>query len=227
MRNTINKHFGIRNLEIYDRIDFDGYINNKANSGVGFVGIFDGRGHAISNLTVKTGGYAKIGGLFGQILNPAIIRNVAFVDMTTDGVGYKNLMTGESGRMTGLMENVFISAKGDVEIVFGLFGCDPSNTETVAVGRLRNVIVTDVDYVSFGFISNPVVENVIAVVHTAVTKGSVSGSGNTSARDNVAVYETVADMLGALKENNVLTDWNSSITFADGKLYYNGKAVMQ
>ena len=208
-------------------IDFDGYINNKANSGVGFVGIFDGRGHTISNLTVKTGGYAKIGGLFGQILNPAIIRNVAFVDVTTDGVGYKNLMTGESGRMTGLMENVFISAKGDVEIVFGLFGCDPSNTETVAVGRLRNVIVADVDYVSFGFISNPVVENVIAVVHTAVTKGSVSGSGNTSARDNVAVYETVADMLGALKENNVLTDWNSSITFADGKLYYNGKAVMQ
>lgn len=208
-------------------IDFNDHINNKANSGVGFVGIFDGRGHTISNLTVKTGGYAKIGGLFGQILNPAIIRNVAFVDITTDGAGYKNLMTGESGRMTGLMENVFISAKGDVEIVFGMLGCDPSNTETVAVGSLRNVIVTDVDYVSFGFINNPVVENVIAVVHTSVTKGAVSGTGNMSARDKVTVYNTVVDMLSALKDNNVLTDWNSSITFADGKLYYNGKVVAQ
>lgn len=208
-------------------IDFNDHINNKANSGVGFVGIFDGRGHTISNLTVKTGGYAKIGGLFGQILNPAVIRNVAFVDMTTDGAGYKNLMTGESGRMTGLMENVFISAKGDVEIVFGMLGCDPSNTEAAAVGRLRNVIITDVDYVVFGFINNPVVENVIAVVHTGVAKGSVSGSGNTSARDNVTVYDTVADMLSALQDNNVLTDWNCSITFADGKLYYNGKPVTQ
>ena len=208
-------------------VEFNDHINNKANSGVGFVGIFDGRGHTISNLTVKTGGYAKVGGLFGQILNPAIIRNVAFVDMTTDGVGYKNLMTGESGRMTGLMENVFISAKGDVEMVFGLFSCDPSNTETVAVGRLRNVIITDVDYISFGFINNPVVENVIAVVHTSVTKGTVSGTGNTSARDKVTVYDTVVDMLNALKDNNVLTDWNSSITFTDGKLYYNGKVVAQ
>ncbi len=209
-------------------IDFNDHINNKANSGVGFVGIFDGRGHTISNLTVKNGGYAKVGGLFGQILNPAIVRNVAFVDMSTDGTtSHRYLMTGESGRMTGLVENVFISGKDNAEIAFSMIGCDPNNTEAPAVGRMRNVIVTGVDYVFFGIMHNPNVENVIAVVNEGILKGAIAGDGNTAARDKITVYNVVADLLDALSSNNVLTGWNSSITYEDGKLSFNGKVVAQ
>lgn len=209
-------------------IDFNDHINNKANSSVGFVGIFDGRGHTISNLTVKNGAYAKIGGLFGQILNPAIIRNVAFVDISTDGTtSYRYLMTGESGRMTGLMENVFISGKDNAEMAFGMIGCDPTTTQTPAVGRMRNVIVTGVDYVFFGIMHNPEVENVIAVVRSGVLKGSIAGVGNTAARDKITVYNAVADLMNALSCNNVLTGWSSHFSFSDGKLSFGGKVVAQ
>ena len=209
-------------------IDFNDHINNKANSGVGFYGIVDGRGHIISNLTVKNGGYAKVGGLFGQILNPAVIRNVAFVDISTDGTTtHRYLMTGESGRMTGLMENVFISGKDNAEMVFGMIGCDPNNTEVPAVGRMRNVIVTGVDYVFFGIMHNPEVENVIAVVRNGVLKGSIAGIGNTAARDKITVYNAVSDLINALSSNNVLTGWSSHFSFSDGKLSFGGKVVAQ
>lgn len=50
---------------------------------VGFKGIFDGRGHTISNLTTKNGRYRTLGGVFGQICAGAVVKNVAFVNLST------------------------------------------------------------------------------------------------------------------------------------------------
>lgn len=76
------------------------------NSGCGFLGTFDGRGHIIKGF--KYSGNNE-GGLFGTIGGTGVVRNVGFVKSRLD-------WTGEAGIVAmyvhGLVENVFVEVEG-------------------------------------------------------------------------------------------------------------------
>ena len=209
-------------------IDFDGHVNNPENSGVGFKGIFDGRGYTISNLTTKTGDYAKIGGLFGQVLQNAVIRDIAFMDITTDHVyKYTYLLTGESCRMMGKIENVVISAKGDVNQVFGILGSDTANTNNAVRFNMNNVVVSGVDYMAHTIKNANVFENIIIVSDEGVVKQMSASTEDENATNSIIRYSTNEELFAALNTENVIADWeNSDIAYENTAIKFNGKAII-
>lgn len=96
-----------------NNVDMEGSNFNKlcglASSGgnvgdYGFVGVFDGRGHVISNVSVNGEQY-----LFGIMGTNGILRNVGFVDVTLAGRNASLLGI----RVFGLVENVFVKASSN------------------------------------------------------------------------------------------------------------------
>ncbi len=61
--------------------DEDGY---NPHSGTDFTGVFDGKGHTISHLTIQGGSYL---GLFGQLTSGAEVKNLGVVDVSVTGSG--------------------------------------------------------------------------------------------------------------------------------------------
>ena len=105
---------------------------------VNFTGIFDGRGHVLSNVTVDTKDEANSDkstyGFIGSIGSTGIIRNVAFsdikaVDHFANGavLGYK---------FEGLMENVYVSYSVDNKSYSGMF-------VLAETGIMKNMVVVD------------------------------------------------------------------------------------
>lgn len=209
-------------------IDFDGHVNNQENSGVGFKGIFDGRGYTISNLTAKTDGYAKIGGFFGQILQGAIVRDVAFADMTTDNANsYTYLLTGESCRMMGTMENVVISAKGEVAQAFGILGCDPANTANATRFNMKNVVISGVDYIAYTVKVPSTFENIILVSDEGVVVQMSASAEDEAATNSIIRYSSNEELFAALNEENIIAQWeDSNIAYENTAIKFNGKAII-
>ena len=209
-------------------IDFSNHINNLENSGIGFKGIFDGRGYTISNLTVKAGEYAKIGGLFGQVLQSAVIRDIAFMDMTTDGAtNYTYLLTGESCRMMGKIENVVISAKGDVSQAFGILGCDTANTNNAVRFNMKNVVVSGVDYMAHTIKNASVFENIILVSDEGVVKQVSASTEDETATNSIIRYSSNEELFTALNEENIIANWeDSGIAYENTAIKFNGKAII-
>ena len=87
-----------------------------------FAGIFDGFGYAVNNATVQCNhsGYYPAG-LLGDIVNNAIIKNVAFNNVSMAGTaGSWGILTGS---VTGaLIENVYVHLNETVPYGIGTFG---------------------------------------------------------------------------------------------------------
>ena len=110
---------------------------------IGFVGVFDGLGHTISNITTKSNG------IFGNSMS-AVIKNVAFTNVTTSG-SYPTLLAhnalrgkDESGAFNSIepeFTNIYVevnkmSSNGGVLI----------NNQTSPTSRFNNVVV---EYLGF------------------------------------------------------------------------------
>ncbi len=84
-----------------------------------FYGTFDGRGHVISNLTVaKTVSGTVYSPIFGNLQNSAIIKNVAFDEITS--LGY-NVNSGIlTNHLRGTVENIYVkfSKTSEVQQIF-------------------------------------------------------------------------------------------------------------
>lgn len=190
----------------------------------GFSGIFDGRGHTISNLNTFSYKYKGMGGLFGQLLEGSVVRNVAFTDVTIAG-RFGCVLVGYDSQFKGAMENVVITVKenlandGDVaakraKILWELSG-----------GSIYNCLFVNVEEVSVrGEVESMDKLRVMTVTPNAVDavkkNGGINGSGTKySGQSN---YESINAMFAALKEENVLSDWNCGITYADGTISFNG-----
>ena len=209
-------------------IEYNDAMWQTYSSGVGFKGIFDGRGYTISNLTAKTGSYAKIGGFFGQVLQSAVIRDIAFMDMTTDNANaYTYLLTGESCRMMGTVENVVISAKGEVAQVFGILGCDTANTENATRFNMKNVVISGVDYIAHTVKVPYVFENIILVSDAGVVKQMSASAEDETATNSIIRYSTNEELFAALNEENIIAQWeDSGITYENTAIKFNGKAII-
>lgn len=77
--------------------------------GVGFNGIFDGKGYTINNLGVTNfDSYGRVGGIFGTVGTKGVIRNVAFVNGRMAGSAYEGVASYLANGIAGTVENVFV-----------------------------------------------------------------------------------------------------------------------
>ena len=202
---------------------------DAALSGSGFSGIFDGRGHTISNLNTFSYKFQGMGGLFGQLLEGSVVRNVAFTDVTIAG-RFGCVLVGYDSQFKGAMENVVITVKenlaneGDVaakraKILWELSG-----------GSIYNCLFVNVEEVSVrGEVESMDKLRVMSVTPNAVDavkeNGGINASGTKySGQSN---YESINAMFAELKEENVLSGWNCGITYADGAISFNGEKIVK
>ena len=225
--------------------------NQEACLNYGFKGIFDGRGHVITNLTVKGGGYglsyeagyAKMSGLFGSIQQGAIIRDVAFINMECDNTNvgsihpktsqYTYLFTGESCSMRGAIENVVVTTQNS-DRLFGFIRADKDSV----IGYIKNLVFIGGNYFAEYDRSNDGVEgqrqgdkykpsskNIIMVTKNAQCR--LAGSESTSAVYGATRYATTNEMLAALNSNNVIAGWNSPyISYVNGHLLFRSAEIL-
>lgn len=202
---------------------------DAALSGSGFSGIFDGRGHTISNLNTFSYKYQGMGGLFGQLLEGSVVRNIAFTDVTIAG-RFGCVLVGYDSQFKGAMENVVITVKenlandGDVtakraKILWELSG-----------GSIYNCLFVNVEEVSVrGEVESMDKLRVMSVTPNAVDAVKKNGgiNGSSTKYSGQSNYESINAMFAALKEENVLSDWNCGITYADGAISFNGKEIVK
>ena len=191
------------------------FVNNntQGNNEVGFKGIFDGRGHVISNITTEATAYNGLGGLFGLLLKGSVVKNIAFTDVTMTS-SYKYVISGESKPLYGTMENVVITAAEGVtldRVVAKMSGGEMKNCLFVGFKQIN----TDTGVTT--------VSNVMSVTTENGTGGfSWTGNATYNAQPN---YATINAMFAALAEDNKLQGWGD-ISYANGTIYFNGTAVL-
>ena len=191
------------------------FVNNdtQANDEVGFNGIFDGRGHIISNLTTAATMYNGLGGLFGMLQKGSAVKNVAFTNVSMNSE-YKYVLSGESRPFYGTIENVVITAADGItldRVVAKLSG-----------GTMKNCL-----FVGFAMINTDTgvttISNIMSV--TVETRyGGFSWTGNDT-YDVQPNYADVNAMFAALETENKLQDWGD-ISYADGVISFNGKEIV-
>ena len=191
------------------------FVNNntQGNNEVGFKGIFDGRGHVISNITTEATAYNGLGGLFGSLLKGSVVKNIAFTDVTMTS-SYKYVISGESKPLYGTMENVVITAAEGVtleRVVARMSGGEMKNC--LFVGFIQINTDTGVTTVS----------NVMSVT-TENGDGGFSWTGNATYNEQPN-YATINAMFAALAEDNKLQGWGD-ISYANGTIYFNGKVAV-
>lgn len=184
--------FQMIDTSIYRPIDrFDGgetYVGD-----IGFKGIFDGRGHTISNLTTNNG-YNYLGGVFGQLCEGSVVKNVAFINITSNRY---SALVGESTGFKGTIENVIVTASA---------GCPETDFKFLwrieEGATIRNVIVAGFSEFSYTY-SGGAIENLYGVVRNA---------NNSYNNYDYNRYEDVSVMLSALAAINPFED-NAFISY--------------
>ena len=103
-----------------------------------FSGLFDGRGHVLSNVTLEVVDDANTKnstyGLFGVITNYGVIKNVAFNNIKSIDHQANGAVIGYS--FAGLIENVYLSYSVDNQSKSGMFVLAES-------GTMRNMVIMD------------------------------------------------------------------------------------
>lgn len=186
-------------------------------SAVGFKGIFDGRGHTISNISTY-GDYARLGGLFGQLMEGSVVKNVAFVNVSSYG-DQGMALVGESSLLLGTIENVVVVAAEDG-------GC------TRVVANLTGGVMKNCLFVGFATINNDGDQTQVTNVMSVTTNADYYDYGGFRTSNVVAAYAAqpnysgVNAMFAALAADNKLTDWGS-VTYASGAISFNGKVILK
>lgn len=147
------------NIEFSDKYYVNKYRSWGANAkpipiGVGFNGIFDGKGYTISNLGVTNRtDHNCVTGIFGTIGKEGIVRNVAFVNGRMEGRTLFNVSSYFAVGIAGTVDNVFVhidlskcSLNRESGInVFG-YGLDASTRMTNCVAYVSGIATTNYTY---------------------------------------------------------------------------------
>lgn len=192
------------------------FVNNdtQSNNEVGFNGIFDGRGHIISNLTTAATVYNGLGGLFGMLQKGSAVKNVAFTNVSMNSE-YKYVLSGESRPFYGTIENVVITAADGItldRVVAKLSG-----------GTMKNCL-----FVGFAMINTDTGVTTISNI-MSVTVETRWGGFNWTGNDTYDVQPNYADvnaMFATLETENKLQNWGD-ITYSDGAIFFNGAKVLE
>ena len=180
---------------------------------IGFKGIFDGRGHIISNITTDSG-YARLGGVFGQLMTGSVVKNIAFVNVTATDQGV--VLVGEGTKLLGTIENVVVVGAengGCKRVVASMTG-----------GVMKNCLFVNVEQISVDS-NGTQVSNVMSVTtgeNHAYGGFSWTGNNTYNAQPN---YASVNAMFEALAEENLLTDWGG-ITYSGGTIKFYDTVIL-
>lgn len=192
------------------------FVNNDTqdNNEVGFNGIFDGRGHIISNLTTASTVYNGLGGLFGMLQKGSAVKNVAFTNVSMNGE-YKYVLSGESRPFYGTIENVVITAADGI-------------TLDRVVARLSGGTMKNCLFVGFAMINTDTGDTTISNIMSVTVEtrwGGFNWTGNPT-YDVQPNYADVNAMFAALETENKLQDWGD-ITYSEGAIFFNGAKVLE
>ena len=192
------------------------FVNNDtlANDEVGFKGIFDGRGHIISNLKTAATEYNGLGGLFGMLQKGSAVKNAAFTNVSMNSE-YKYVLSGESRPFYGTIENVVITAADGItldRVVAKLSGGTMKNCLFVGFAQIN----TDTGVTAISNIMSVTVET---------SYGGFSWTGNVT-YDVQPNYADVNAMFAALEKENKLQNWGD-ITYKAGAIYFGNSIVIQ
>lgn len=147
------------NIEFSDTYYVNKYrswaVNNQAiPNGVGFNGVFDGKGYTISNLGVTNRtNYNCTTGIFGTIGKNGVVRNVAFVNGRMEGRTLAGVSSYLAVGITGTLDNVFVhidlskcalNREGSFNVI--AYGLDGDTNIKNCVAYVSGVAVTDYAY---------------------------------------------------------------------------------
>lgn len=182
----------------------------------GFIGIFDGRGHSITNL--------KLGkdGMF-YCLGSGTIRNLALVNVTvetsewdTGKDAYAKAVFGSSDCQSTTFENLFIStnAKAMINMAYRVI-------------NVKNVVfVTSHSEGCLSVSGNNNNSGSYTLENVAVVGSALYGYyGGTPTQINASVYASVNDLFAAMSET-YFEAWSDMFSYSDGQLLFNGTAVL-
>ena len=182
----------------------------------GFIGIFDGRGHSITNL--------KLGkdGMF-YCLGSGTIRNLALVNVTVetsewdaDKDAYAKAVFGSSDCQSTTFENLFIStnAKAMINMAYRVI-------------NVKNVVfVTSHSEGCLSVSGNNNNSGSYTLENVAVVGSALYGYyGGTPTQINASVYASEDDLFAEMSET-YFEAWSDMFSYSDGQLLFNGTAVL-
>ena len=203
-----------------------------------FCGIWDGKGHTISNLAAPSAG-TKDGGIMKAVCYSATIKNIAFVG----GTGERCYL---AARMGGIIDNVYVEATikyttsyyGVFQKVGQITGASDKCTIKNSVFNITMTNATGCNGLGgiVGCWTHGTVENTYAINNSANAMGSypLYLANNTAKTEKITDFSTAKGYEGEsafLGDNTVAfsTDngWASYWKLENGKLYFNNMVVME
>ena len=205
-------------------IDATGVVSeNKANV---FQGVWDGRGHTISNFDNTN----HEGAIFCYITRTGVVRNIAFKNCTAKRAFL-------AYRMGGLVENVYVElALVPSTSYYGVFAqVRPYNTSDTPVIRncVFNVTMTEAGNGyggSLGYYYSGTIENTYIINNTNAeyiaegTKAQKNLDALTGVKGYASVTAFLADTAVSFSSEN---GWSEYWKFENGVLYFGNTAVLQ
>lgn len=230
-------------VTIENRIDFLTFATPEykiSASNVGFTGIFDGRGHTVSNVTllvgrkytyVNNGQYGNIPaghknhmsyGLFHSVAKGAVIKNVAYMNvLATNNNATTNSLTGIIARsFAGTLENVLIDVNAQTKTKKGVaFSLD-------STAKLKNVVVNFLTPSDYEFDYNDATTNTSETANYVYGYGSLAGSVNKSTQLENVYVASKYPLTHATDAKANTTDTNDYFTYGanESTLWFNHTA---
>ena len=173
-----------------------------ANPSQGFIGVFDGRGHAINRFETAWGLFYTIGG--------GVVKNIAF----TNTIGNRPVLANVPVH-GATIENIFVSGEGS-HLVGGLWHATTVKN-VVFASNYANAATNDTGGDSVNVLNNVFV--VGAAVHGYLN--------TTPSLTNTKVFADTNALLIAMGVEGELDKWaGSGFTMEDGKLFFFGREVI-
>jgi outer membrane protein assembly factor BamB len=162
---------------------------------VGFMGVFDGNGKTISNLTINRPDQTEVG-LFGYVENSGVVKNLGLAGGTVTGAGYTGALVGwNRGTLSGCHASVAVRGTYNVG---GLVGIN-QNVGTVSVCHATGVVKGN------NYTGGLVGENAGGTVDRCYATGAVIGPDRSGGLAGGS-YGTVSACyaMGAVKGHNTV-----------------------
>ena len=183
---------------IYSTYNWSGYYDSASRVLEGFQGVFDGCGYTIKGLTVnarldvRTSSNSDLysGGVFGTIGVNGVVKNVAFVDVTTDAM--YNAVGGIAMNLFGTLDNVFFHTKDDFFAPIGYLSGGATITNCVFYGSnyQSKGVAQMVDVGQATAIAEPItIENLLAISNCDSMNNECAAYANIT-RFDITTYQS-------------------------------------
>ena len=210
---------------IYSTYNWTGLYDSASRVLQGFQGVFDGCGYTIrglnvnAKLDVRTSSNSDIysAGIFGTIGVNGVVKNVAFVDVTTDAL--YNQVGGIAMNMFGTIENVFFHTKDDFFAPFGYLS---------GGATIKNCVFYGSNYQTKGVTHMVDVGHATAIATPITIENLLVVSNHDSMNEKSSVYANVTRFdVATYQSDNAFKaiDFTERFNCAENGLWYINEAL--